>query len=128
MTLILPHSTNAVAPHFEPEDLMTFAHGELVEWTPWEKGICFNPGCGRVFTPSRDWQVYCCPKCKAAGTAEMRKWGHRMALSTLIWRMGKYEKTDPAVRGVTNAARRHIQHVTSAWLADRQARASEVIR
>jgi len=125
MTILLPHSTNAVARHQIPEDFRTFAHAELVECTPWDEGVCFRPECGRVFEPARSWQIYCCTECERAGTAELRKWGHRMALSLLIWRMGKYEKNDQGVRDLTRAARRHVTHVQSAWLADRQARQSQ---
>ncbi len=125
MTLLLPHRANAVARHLPPEDFRKFAHGELVESTPWDHGICFQPECGRPFMPSRDWQIYCCSFCERAGTNELRKWGHRLALSTLVWRMGKYEKSDTGIRDLTRAARRHVTQVQSAWLSDRQARSTE---
>ena len=48
-----------------------------------------------------------------------------MALSALIWRMGKYEQHDAGIRDLTRAARRHVSQVQSAWLADRQARAAQ---
>ncbi|KMW56961.1 hypothetical protein AIOL_001919 [Candidatus Rhodobacter oscarellae] len=48
-----------------------------------------------------------------------------MALSALIWRMGKYEQHDAGIRDLTRSARRHVSQVQSAWLADRQARAAE---
>ncbi len=124
MTLLLPPTANAVARHIEPEDFRTFAHQELEASAPWRDGICFRPECGRVFEPRRSWQIYCCTDCERAGRAELRKWGHRLALSALIWRMGKYEKQDAGIRDLTRAARRHVTHVQSAWLADRQARAA----
>lgn len=115
---------NGVARHFEAEDLRTFAAAELALVTPWQVGICFLPECGQPFRPARAWQIYCCKQCERAGTAELRKWGHRMALSALVWRMGKYERNDAGLRDLTRAARRHMTHVQSAWLTDRQARAS----
>lgn len=124
MTLLQPINANAVARHFEPEDFRTFAHCELEVATPWRNGICFLPECGREFTPSRPWQIYCCSACERKGSAELRKWGHRMALSALIWRMGKYEKEDTGLRDLTRAARRHVTQVQSAWFYDRAARAS----
>lgn len=125
MTLLLPTTANAVARHSEPEDFRSFAHQELAASNPWQGGICFNPSCGAAFEPRRSWQIYCCTACERTGTAELRKWGHRMALSALIWRMGKYEQHDAGIRDLTRAARRHVTHVQSAWLADRQARAAE---
>lgn len=125
MTLLMPTPAIDVARHFEPEDFRTFAHPELSASSPWDHGICFNPSCGTAFKPRRSWQIYCCTACERAGTAELRKWGHRMALSALIWRMGKYEQHDAGIRDLTRAARRHVTHVQSAWLADRQARAAE---
>lgn len=115
---------NAVPRHHAPEDFRTFAALELAATAPWKAGVCFLPQCSRQFEPSRDWQIYCCTACERAGTAELRKWGHRMALSALIWRMGKYERNDAGLRDLTRAARRHVTYVQSAWLADRQARAA----
>ncbi|MCG7625558.1 hypothetical protein [Epibacterium sp. Ofav1-8] len=115
---------NGVPRHLKVEDLRSFATVELAVATPWQAGVCFLPECGRRFQPARDWQMYCCTECERAGTAEMRKWGHRMALSALTWRMGKYEKHDTAIRDLTRAARRHVTHVQSAWLSDRQSRAA----
>lgn len=115
---------NGVAPHIIPEAFQDFAFGELAEAPLHQPGICFNPDCSRDFTPARDWQMYCCLACKQAGTAELRAWGHRMALALLAWRMGKYEARDKAVRARTAAARRYLSQVQSAWLADRQARAA----
>jgi hypothetical protein len=125
MTLLLPPDANAVAPHVVPEDFRKFAHSELMESTPWVSGICFLPECSRPFTPSRSWQIYCCDDCAGKGKAELRTWGHRLALSSLIWRMGKYEQHDAGVRDLTRAARRHVTQVQSAWLSDRQVRRSE---
>lgn len=113
---------NAVAPHFVPDDFTIFAQSELAVSTPWERGVCFLPECGRVFVPRRDWQIYCCDTCRRAGVAELRRWGHRLALSSLVWRIGKYEQQDEGVRDLTRAARRHVVQVQSAWLADRRAR------
>lgn len=124
MTLLTPPNGNAVTRHNVPEDFRSFAHLELANHSPWQRGVCFNPACGAEFEPSRDWQIYCCTACERAGTAELRKWGHRMALSALIWRMGKYEQHDQGIRNLTRAARRHVTHVQSAWLADRQSRIS----
>lgn len=125
MTTACTHPANAVARHTAPEDFRTFAHRELSVATPWQSGICFNPACGAAFEPRRSWQIYCCTACERAGVAELRRWGHRMALSALIWRMGKYEERDEGIRDLSRAARRHVGVVQSAWLADRQARAAE---
>jgi len=118
---------NAVAPHSAgvepPESFIAFAFSELAEAPLGRPGTCFNPDCGRAFEPSRSWQLYCCEACKRAGTAELRMWGHRMALALLAWRMGKYETADPAIRARTAAARRYLSRVQSAWMADRTARA-----
>lgn len=123
MNMLAPSLVNGVARHVQPEDFRTFAHAELAVSTPWRAGICFRPECGAAFEPRRDWQIYCCVTCERAGTAELRKWGHRMALPLLVWRMGKYEKKDAGIYDLTRAARRHVGHVQSAWLADRNARA-----
>ncbi|WP_197919328.1 hypothetical protein [Thiosulfatihalobacter marinus] len=125
MTLEHLKPANAVARHSEPEDFRSFAHQELAVSSPWQGGVCFNPSCGAVFQPRRAWQIYCSTACERVGTAELRKWGHRMALSALVWRMGKYNQHDAGIRDLTRAARRHVTHVQSAWLADRQARALE---
>ena len=117
---------HAVAVHPEPERFLDFAHGELQAAPPWVAGLCFNPGCGRHFTPAREWQCYCSGACQAAGTAEMRKWGHKMAMPLLVHRIGKYERADAAVMNVTKAARRYVSQVQSAWLADRRARGQVV--
>lgn len=107
-----------------PETFQAFAFAELAAAPMHRAGTCFNPDCGRAFDPARSWQLYCCDACKRAGTAELRTWGHRMALALLVWRMGKYEVSDPAIRARTAAARRYLSQVQSAWLADRAARAA----
>ena len=110
---------NGVARHFLPEDFRTYAAPELAAAPPWGGGVCFNPACGRDFAPARSWQIYCCAGCERQGVAELRRWGHRMALPLLVWRMGKYEAQDEAVRDRTRAARRYVAHAQSAWLAER---------
>jgi hypothetical protein len=115
-------SSNAVARHSEPEKFQVYAAPELMAAPPWQEGICFLPECSRPFVPSRDWQMYCCTACERKGMSEMRKWGHRMALPLLVWRMGKYEKKHTGIRDLTRAARRHVTHVQSAWLEDRNRR------
>ncbi len=115
---------DGVARHLVPESFRTFAEAELADAPLHQPGRCFNPGCGRDFTPARDWQMYCCAACERAGTAELRVWGHRMALALLAWRMGKYETRDAAIRARTAAARRYLSQVQPAWVADRQARAA----
>ncbi|MBY6113313.1 hypothetical protein KUW09_04760 [Mameliella alba] len=125
MTGTAIRSEYAVAPQPGAEDFRSFAHRELALIKPWRHGICFLPECGRQFVPAREWQIYCCDACKNAGTAELRKWGHKMALSALVWRMGKYEAENEALRDLTRAARRHVTHVQSAWLIDRRRRAGE---
>ncbi|PIE15162.1 MAG: hypothetical protein CSA68_07370 [Rhodobacterales bacterium] len=124
MTLLLSATENAVARQFVPEDFRVFAHQELAVSSPWRSGVCFNSSCGAVFESRRSWQIYCCTACERAGSAKLRKWGHRMALSALVWRMGKYERHDAGIRDLTRAARRHVTYVQPAWLADRQARAA----
>ncbi|WP_407496821.1 hypothetical protein [Pseudooceanicola sp. MF1-13] len=123
MTLLKPCSKNGVARHFPVEDFRTYADPELSRSAPWVEGVCFLPECGRVFSPSRSWQIYCCAGCEAKGKAELRRYGHKAALALLTWRMGKYETNDPAVQATARAARRFVTHVQSSWLADRQARA-----
>lgn len=117
-----PNLANAVTPHFLPETFQEFAFAELAAAPLHRPGRCFNPGCGRAFTPGRAWQIYCGEACKRVGTAELRAWGHRMALALLAWRMGKYETEDAAVRARTAAARRFLSQAQTAWVADRRAR------
>ncbi|WP_306131019.1 hypothetical protein [Roseovarius sp. MMSF_3350] len=123
MSILQDITANAVARDLTPEDFRTYAHPEIERSPYWERGVCFLPECSRRFEPSRDWQMYCCTECERAGTAELRKWGHRMALSALVWRMGKYEAENEALRDLARAARRHVTHVQSAWFEDRKARA-----
>lgn len=120
-------AAHAVPRHVAPERFQTYAYAELAACPPWDTGLCFNPACGARFQPARDWQIYCCPACERAGTAEMRAWGHRMALPLLVWRLGKYERSDAALRDLSRAARRHVGLVQSAWLADRAARAAQAL-
>ena len=118
-----PRLANAVALHKEPESFTDFAFAELAAAPLVEPGICFRPECSAAFAPSREWQIYCSSTCARAGVAEMRKWGHKLALAMLTWRIGKYEQTDKAVQARTRAARRYVTAVQSAWLADRARRA-----
>lgn len=124
MTMQPPITGNAVTRRLEPEPLTVYAYRELTAHTPWQRGICFNPGCGCGFEPRRDWQIYCSTGCERVGTAELRKWGHKMALSLLIWRMGKYPSDNSAQNDLTRVARRYVTHVQSAWLQDRAERAA----
>lgn len=117
---------HGVSRHFMPERFGTYAAAELAASPLHIPGQCFNPGCGARFDPSRVWQMYCCPACERASTAELRAWGHRMALPLLAWRMGKYETRDDAIRARTQAARRYISHAQSLWLADRKDRAGGI--
>lgn len=114
---------HGVARHILPERFGIYAAAELAASPLHIPGLCFNPGCGARFDPSRVWQMYCSTACERTSTAEMRAWGHRMALPLLAWRLGKYERHDEAIRARTNAARRYISHAQSLWLADRAARA-----
>lgn len=123
MTMPQLRTGHAVPRHLDVEDFRTAAAQELAEATPWVPGICFLPECGAAFNPTRDWQIYCCADCERRGTAELRKWGHRLALAALAWRMGKNHPKDPAVKRLAAAGRRHVNTVQSAWLADRKARA-----
>lgn len=116
---------NAVARHFAPESFVTYARGELDACAPWQRGVCFNPACGRKFEANRDWQIYCCTACERAGVADLRKWGHRMALPLLTWRVFKYDSDNADAAATRRAARRFITHAQSAWLAERAARAPD---
>lgn len=122
MTLAQDTLANAVPRHYQPEKFQVYAASELQAAPLWRAGICFLPECSREFEPSRTWQMYCCPACERAGTTEMRKWGHRMALPLLAWRAGKYEQNDAGIRDLTRAARRYVTHAQSAWLEDRKRR------
>lgn len=122
MTLLTPANANAGAPRFEIESFRDYANRELAAAPPWEAGVCFNPICGRRFDPARDWQIFCGPQCAAVGKAEMRMIGHKLALPSLVHRMGKYITDDPAILERTRAARRFVTRVQSLWLEDRRAR------
>lgn len=117
---------DAVAAHLRLDGLIEafseVAGAELAAAPLAVPGVCFRPGCSRDFTPARDWQTYCSAACRQADTEEMRAWGHRMALALLVWRAGKYETRDPAIRARTSAARRWIAQAQSAWAQDRRAR------
>ncbi|HCO91086.1 MAG TPA: hypothetical protein DIT40_08950 [Alphaproteobacteria bacterium] len=112
-----------MASHLSVENFNTFAGPQLEIATPWETGVCFLPECGRDFEPARPWQIYCCRACEQRGVAEFRKWGHRLAMSSLVHRMGKYEREDQGLRALSRAARRHVGAVQSAWVEDRRERA-----
>jgi hypothetical protein len=117
-------SGNGWPTHSGPEDFRVFAHAELLAAPPWIAGVCFRPECGCHFSQTREWQIYCSETCKAAARQEFRKWGAKMALPLLVHRLGKYEKSDEAVKSVVRASRRHVAQVQSAWLEDRQRRAA----
>lgn len=122
MTLHQPINGNAMAGHYELEPFQVYAQPELAEAPYFKRGICFLPECSKVFVPSRDWQMYCCKECEARGTAEFRKWGHRLALPSLLHRIGKYEAKDASVVARTRAARRYTTNVQSEWIRDRSRR------
>lgn len=111
---------NGVTRHVIIEPFRVYAEPELSAAPPWVDGTCFNPACGAAFLPAREWQIYCCGACEAAGKAELRRWGHRAALALLVWRMGKYEASGPVAER-TRAARRYVTHLQSAWLRERHA-------
>ena len=117
---------NGVARHLGHEAFREYAARELSVAPPWARGVCFNPGCSAPFEPRRSWQVYCSAGCEALGKAEMRRWGHRMALPLLVHRLGKYEQRDGDIIEVTRAARRYVTQAQSLWLADRARRRQEV--
>jgi hypothetical protein len=117
---------DAVSRHFVPVTVEPFAvacEPEISAAPYWIGGECFNPRCRRAFKPAREWQIYCCTACERAGTAEFRRWGHRMAPALLVHRLGKYETDDEAVRARTRAARRYVTQLQSAWLREREGRA-----
>ena len=122
MTMHLAPSKDMLAARFEPESFRTYAWAELSDYTPWIEGVCFNPACSATFEKTRDWQVYCCTRCKQIAETEMRKWGHKMALPLLIHRMGKYADNGSAQKALVTTARRYVTHVQSEWLADRNFR------
>lgn len=114
---------NAVARHKQAERFVDYAFAELDAAPLAAPGVCFHPECSAAFEPSRAWQVYCSTACERAGAAELRKWGHRLALAALAWRVGKYEQNDEPVKARTRAARRFITQVQSEWVEDRARRA-----
>jgi hypothetical protein len=118
-------AAHGVARHFVPDAFGVYAAQELLAAPVHRAGVCFNPSCGCAFTPARVWQMYCCANCERDSVAELRRWGHRMALPLLVWRLGKYERADQAVRARTNAARRYISSAQTLWLDERRARAVE---
>jgi len=122
MTLYQAIVGNAPSVHLEPERFQTFAAAQLEAATPWQPGICFNPSCSAPFVLEREWQIYCCPACAKQADAEMRKWGHKAAVSLLTWRQFKYASKGSVEADLSRAARRHVTQVQSAWLADRQRR------
>lgn len=122
MTLQQLIPANAVALHTEPERFQHFAAPELVNASPWQPGVCFNPSCSASFVLMREWQIYCCDVCARAGKNEMRTFGHKMAMSALTWRQFKYAAKNTPEADLARAARRHFTQVQSYWLADRQAK------
>lgn len=104
------------------ENFSSFAFKQLEAAPPWVRGRCFNPGCSQDFVPQREWQIYCGKQCERVGSAEMRSWGHRMAMPLLIHRAGKYEQNNGDIRDLNRAARRYLTYAQSAWLEDRMSR------
>ncbi|EBA11772.1 hypothetical protein [Roseobacter sp. CCS2] len=122
---------NGVSPHLVPElnldvePFLTFAEAELRAAPPWQSGVCFNPGCGRAFAPTRKWQNYCCRACKQQSRRELAQVGHRLALAMLVWRIHKYAAAGTPEAALVRAARRYVTHVQSAWMQDRARRAAD---
>lgn len=102
------------------EGFLVYAEPELRRWQPWQPGVCDNPACGAHFAPARAWQIYCSSACQRAEVAAARRWGHRLALPSLVHRLTKYSQDEDA-RAVSLAARRYIGQVQSDWLAERKA-------
>lgn len=125
---------NGVSTHFVPElnldveAFVTFAEPELRAAPPWQSGICFNPGCGRAFTPTRKWQNYCCRACKQQSRRELAQVGHRLALAMLVWRTHKYAAAGTPEAALVRVARRYVTLVQSAWMQDRALRAANAQR
>lgn len=122
MTLRRPRPADAMAGHFTLEPFKVYAEPELLSAPIHVPGVCFLPQCSKSFDPKRVWSIYCCTACEAKATAEMRKWGHRMALPLLLHRQDKYNSTDPDIMARTKAARRYVGQVQTAWVRDRQLR------
>lgn len=118
---------NGVAPHSQVENFRDYAFGEFQASPLWLDGVCWRPECGRSFSKSREWQVYCCTACAGAEKAEMRKWGHKVALPLLVHRITKYEKLDAGLIDLRKVSRRYVSQVQSAWLADRVARSGGTV-
>lgn len=114
-----PRPANAVARHYEPEKFTLFAEQELAAAPLWVPGQCFNPACGCAFTPARSWQIYCSTACERVGTGEFRRWGHKMALPLLAWRLTKYAPGDSPAGDLARASRRYITQAQSAWVEAR---------
>ncbi|NBE05950.1 hypothetical protein [Paragemmobacter ruber] len=112
------------------EPFKVYAAREIEAAPFWDRGVCFNAGCGRRFEPRRDWQMFCCEACERAFVAEARLWGHRMAPALLVHRMGKWEREDAARRDLVRAARRFVTQAQSGWVQVRAARdrAAGVVR
>ncbi len=121
---------NGVSTHVVPElnldveAFVTFADAELRAAPPWQSGVCFNPGCGRAFTPTRTWQNYCCRACKQQSRRELAQVGHRLALAMLVWRTHKYAAAGTPEAALVRVARRYVTHVQSAWMQDRALRSA----
>jgi len=113
---------NDVPRHPLIEDFRTYAWPALRAASPWRSGVCFNPDCNLPFSPRREWQIYCCSSCERASVQELRRYGHKLAMPLLVWRLGKYSRGDDAVRNLNNAARRYIGMVQTTWVQDRDAR------
>lgn len=113
-------NANAVPRHIFPQKFQVVAWDQIEAAPYWERGVCFNPGCCAKFEPRRDWQMYCSGACERAGTAEMRRWGHRLALPSLVDRMGRWIKGDDAIHARTLIARRHVTELKTAWLSERR--------
>ena len=122
MTIAQDITGNAVAPHISLEPFRVFAHEELAAQPFVSKGVCLNPICSKAFVPRREWQVYCCDACRAAGKAEFRNVGYQVAPALLAQRIGKYRRDDAAMVALSNAGRRYIGQLGSVWLADRRRR------
>lgn len=120
-TIGAPLPAHALPPDFEPEPWAVYAATEIDAAPCFVVGQCFRPDCSCRFTPARQWQIYCCEACRQADVREARRWGHRMAVPLLIWRMHKYSR-DPAQADLVRAARRYVTHLQSAWMESRRAR------
>ena len=125
MTLLAPHSGNALAVRFEIEPFADVAFKELAASPIVEPGICMNPLCSQRFIQSRSWQRYCSTACRKMDELDMRRIGHKAAPALLAWRAGKYEKTDDDLRALSRAGRNYVSRLSSEWWNDRLRRAAE---